>query len=98
MRSPQWPAHPARLCDNGGPAMKSPLAALTTTLFDAADAPELRARVSELETQLAARDLAIGRQARQIERLEADVKFYYAAFTGKQLTIAEDAWGLPGGG
>lgn len=73
--------------------MQNPIESLATMLIDSADAPDLRVQVAELTAQLKAQDLTIASQARQIERLKLDVKFYYEGFTGKQLKVAEDALG-----
>ena len=71
---------------------------IVTTLFDAADAPHLRAQVAELEGELALLRTDYARIQRELGRANADVKFYYDAFVEQQLKIAENAWGLPGGG
>lgn len=74
--------------------MPNPIESLATMLLDSADAPELRVQVAALQATVKAQDLTIASQARQIERLKLDVKFYYEGFTGKQLKVAEDAWGM----
>lgn len=73
--------------------MQNPIESVATMLLDAADAPDLRAKVAELEVTVTALTKENASQARQIERLKLDVKFYYEGFTGKQLRIAEDCWG-----
>lgn len=78
--------------------MQNPIDAITATLFDAADAPHLREENLALKatvTRLTAENM---QQARQIERLKLDVKFYYESFTGKQLKAVDEIFGLTGGG
>ena len=71
---------------------------IVTTLFDAADAPHLRAQVAELEAAVTRLTEQVARLERDNKRLTADAAFHFESFTGKQLKIAENAWGLPGGG
>lgn len=81
--------------------MRSPIAAL----LDAADAPQLRTQVAELTNELAAtrQELAQTKLALKVETKRADFYFnqFCEEFANKRdtnLRIAEDAWGLPGGG
>ena len=81
--------------------MRSPIA----TLFDAADAPQLRTQVAELTNELATTRLELARTQADLKRETKRADFYFAYFCEETAhrrevnrRIAEDAWGLPGGG
>ncbi len=60
-------------------------------LFDAADAPGLRRKVAELEAAVTSLTAQVARLERKNKWLQSSYDFYYAAFTERQIAIAEEA-------
>lgn len=78
--------------------MSNVIEAMAATLFDAADAPALRAEIAELKATVTRLTAQVERLERENKRLAADAEFHYQGLKQAQLTIAEYVMGLKGRG